>query len=299
MKTASIVDGPAVVIRSSNANPVAVWPARCDLRTMYRADVDVRFTTVDSAEIRAEIVAHHRRQPYLGDFFLGRHQLTGDAVRVVIDGAMAGAAASRDGCLAYFRLDHAHRRLSRQALESYLVDRGVSRAYVASWDLHHVDLIGGFATAIEPQAYQFEMLNESLLREPIDGLSLRLATRDDLTYVMAQDFLDDYEGRLHKGQLRVAERDGARVGIGVVVEHAICDRAVDIGMYTDPSVRREGVGSSILALLARDALDKGRRVAAGCWWRNWRSRATVERAGLDCVGTIFELHLDANRFAST
>ena len=84
------------------------------------------FATVDPAEIRAEIVAHHRGQPYLGDFFIGHQQLTGDAVRIVIDGAKAGAAASHEGCLAYFRLYDEHRRLGRQALEAYLEDRDIS-----------------------------------------------------------------------------------------------------------------------------------------------------------------------------
>lgn len=266
---------------------------------MHRADVDVRFESVDPDDVRGEIVAHHRRQPYMGDFFIGHHQLTGDVVRVVIDGAKAGVAASHQGSLAYFRLDDAHRRLSRQALQSYLADRDVTRAYLASWDQHHVDLFGGFATTVQPQGYQFELLDDSALREPIDGLSLRLATRDDLAYLTAQDFLDDYDEPLDKSQLRIAERRGMRVGIGMYVAHPISDRVIDIGMYANPSVRREGVGSSILALLAHEALDRGRRVAAGCWWHKWGSRSAVERAGLDCIGTIFELHLDANRFAST
>jgi GNAT superfamily N-acetyltransferase len=265
---------------------------------MHRADVEIAFQTVDPAEIRAEVISHHREQPYMGDFFMGHHQLTGDAARVLVDGTIAGAAASHEDCLTYFKLDDGHRRLGRQAVDAYVTARGVPHAYVASWDSHHVDLVGGFATTIRPQAYQFELLTESALREPIDGISLRPATHDDLDYLIAQDFLDDYDELLGKGNVRLAERHGKPVGIGLLIAHVLDDRAVDIGMYAEPSARRQGVGSSILALLAREALDSGRRVAAGCWWRNWESRPSIERAGLTCVGTIFRMQLDPKRFAS-
>jgi GNAT superfamily N-acetyltransferase len=270
---------------------------RATFGPMHRADAEISFEAVDPAEIRPEVVAHHRELSYLGDFFMGHHQLTGDASRVVIDGGPAGAAASHDDHLTYFKLNPGDRRLERQALEAYLAARDISHADVASWDAHHVDLVGGFATMIRPQAYQFELLAESALREPIDGISLRRATHDDLDYLTAQDFVDNYDELLGKGDVRIAERLGAPVGIGLLIAHVLHDQAVDIGMYADPSIRRQGIGSSILALLAREALDTGRRVAAGCWWRNWESRQSIERAGLACVGTIFRLDLDRDRFA--
>jgi GNAT superfamily N-acetyltransferase len=265
---------------------------------MHRADVEIEFETVDPAEIRGEIVTHHGAQPYLGDFFMGHHQLTGHAARVIVDGVATGVAAAHEDCLTYFKLDSGHRRLERQAVEAYVATHGIADAYVASWDRHHVDLVGGFATSMRPQAYQFELLTESELRDPIDGISLRPATYDDVDYLKAQDFVDDYDELLSKGSVRLAERDGVPVGIGLLIVHVLDHRAVEIGMYADPSARREGVGSSILAMLAREALASGRRVTAGCWWRNWESRPSIERAGLTCVGTILRMRLDAHRFAS-
>ena len=266
---------------------------------MHRADVEIRFESVAPGDIRTQVVAHHRSQPYVGDFFMGHHQLSGEAARVIVNGVEAGVTASHEGQLTYFKLDKPHRRLHRQALEAHLDASGLSRAYVASWDLHHVDLIGGFASTIRPQAYQFELLDESSLREPVDGLALRVAGRDDLAYLTAQDFLDDYDEPLRKGEVRIAERHGSPVGIGLSVANGINDNAVDIGMYADPAARRQGVGSSIVALLAREARVAGKRVAAGCWWQNWGSRPSLESAGLTCVGTIFHLQLDATRFSAT
>lgn len=265
---------------------------------MHRADVEIRFQTVTASDVRAQMVAHHVAQPYVGDSFMGHRLLTGRAANVIIDDTEAGLAVSHDGHLAHFKLNHEHRRLSRQAVEAYLAVSGISDAYVASWDRHHLDLVGGFASTITPQAYQFALLNESDLRDPVDGMSLRPATHDDLTYLTAQDFLDDYDGPLARDEVRIAEQHGAPVGIGIVAAHALSENVVDIGMYTEPSERRKGVGSAILVVLARAALERGKRVSAGCWWRNWESRPSIESAGLTCVGTIFQIRLDANRFAS-
>ena len=78
--------------------------------------------------------------------------------------------------------------------------------------------------------------------------------------------------------------DEAEAGIAVHVRHALADDVVDIGMYVDPALRRRGVGSSILALTARDVLSQGRTPVAGCWWKNWASRVTLETAGMTCAG---------------
>lgn len=82
------------------------------------------------------------------------------------------------------------------------------------------------------------------------------------------------------------------------VNGSIDDR-VEIGMFTDPDLRRQGIGRSILALTAREVLAAGRTPAAGCWWRNWESRHTLEAAGLTCIGTIFRVDLDPERFADS
>ena len=67
-------------------------------------------------------------------------------------------------------------------------------------------------------------------------------------------------------------------------------------------VRRPGAAPprrrrSILALTAREVLAQGRTPVAGCWWKNWPSRVTLEAAGLTCAGTIFRLDLDPDLFA--
>jgi GNAT superfamily N-acetyltransferase len=159
-----------------------------------------------------------------------------------------------------------------------------------------VGVFGAFATAVASQAYQFRLPDADDLVEPVPGLALRRAGSDDGPWLQSTGFLDDHASYLDRNELSIALLDGGEAGVAVHVPHPLDPDVVSIGMYVDPVLRRHGVGRSILALTARSVLDEGRHPVAGCWWRNWPSRATLEAAGLVCAGTIFRLTLDPEVF---
>jgi len=275
---------------------------------VIRYDVDIRLESIGNDEARAAITTHHRDLAYSGDFFIPHHQLDATHREVRIDGVPVGVAAYTSDALTLLTLTGEAKRYDRQILERILAETGITQAYAASWDSHHVDLFGAFAAELSPQAYQFE-LGTTPPRDPVAGLSVRPAADSDLPYLRGTGFQDDYTVLLNNGQLRIAELAGIRVGIGVAVPHPLNDstvpsgsapqaplRTVDIGMFTNADRRHEGIGRSILALVAREMLDTGCHPVAGCWWRNWESRRTLEAAGLTCIGTIFRLTLDPDRF---
>jgi hypothetical protein len=135
------------------------------------------------------------------------------------------------------------------------------------------------------------------VREPLPGLELVLATHDDLDYLESTGWPQDFTTYVDNNAMSVVRLDGSEVGIAVHERHALDPSVVDIGMYVDPVLRHRGVGRSIVALTARAVLADGRTPVAGCWWRNWSSRAALEAAGLTCAGTIFRLELDPAVFA--
>ena len=98
--------------------------------------------------------------------------------------------------------------------------------------------------------------------------------------------------------MSVARLDEHEVGIAVHEPNVLDSSVYDIGFFVDEAVRRRGIGSSILSLTARQVLNDGRTPVAGCWWKNWSSRAAIERAGLVCAGTILRFDLDPEIFAS-
>jgi GNAT superfamily N-acetyltransferase len=226
------------------------------------------------------------------------HWLGGEHRAVVVDGESVGVTGWTDDGLSLLTLSPAARQHDRQVAEVVLRESGARTAYVASWDAHHLAVLGAFATGIASQAYQFRLSDPDDLRAPVAGLSLRRATPEDLPWLESTGFQDDYVQYLEGNALSVALLDQGEVGIAVHVPHVLADAVVDIGMYVDPVLRRRGVGSSILALTARDVLARGRTPVAGCWWKNWASRVTLEAAGLTCAGTIFRLDLDPDVFAA-
>lgn len=263
---------------------------------VIRFDVDIRFSESDPATARSAIEAHHRAQPFSGDFFMPAKQLGARHLIIEIDRDRVGVVAVDDDSLSLCTLDPAAKRFDRQIVEALLVDTGVTDAYVASWDHHHVDLFGNFARSIDNQAYQFELLRPADLCRPVPGLVLSMAAESDLPYLDGTGFQPDFADQVASGSVRVARLKGTEVGIAILVPHVLNPQRVDIGMFTNKDWRRRGIGRSILALASQEVLARRQTPVAGCWSGNWESRPTLEAAGLTCVGTIFRLTLDPNRF---
>jgi GNAT superfamily N-acetyltransferase len=258
----------------------------------------IELTEISRADVRTAVDAHVRSLDWSGDSFMADRWLEGEHRRVVVDGQAVGVTGWSDDGLSLLTLSPAARGHDRQVAEVVLRASGARTAYVASWDAHHLTVLGAYATGIASQAYQFRLDDRGDLREPVAGLSLRPATTADLLWLESTGFQDDYTQLLDGNALSIAVLDGAEAGIAVHVRHVLADEVVDIGMYVDPVLRRRGVGSSILALTARDVLADGRTPVAGGWWRNWASRVTLEAAGLTCAGTVFRLELDPGVFAA-
>jgi hypothetical protein len=263
---------------------------------VIRHDVPISLSPIDPASLRAAVVRHHRSLRYSGDEFIVRAQLKGTHYAVSVEGESVGVVGWHEKELSLLSLSRAARRYERQVMEFVLDKTGVPEAIAASWDDRHIDLFGAFATTIESAAYQFELFGPDELTAPIPGLTLTQAIETDRDYLEGPEFESSYVGYLEQNHLWIARRNGERVGLGLLDDAVLDPAKVCIGMYTNRSARRQGVGRSILSLLSRDQLDQGKVPVAGCWWRNWASRATLEAAGLTCVGTIFRMGLDSGRF---
>jgi GNAT superfamily N-acetyltransferase len=269
---------------------------------MIRAEVSIELSGIEPFDARAAVAVHHGTLAWSGDSFMAGLWLEAIHRAVLVDGRTVGVAgwAEDDGepFLSLLTLDTSALRHDRQVLERVLAESGARTAYAASWDAHHVAVLGAFGSGMGSQAYQFRLLDPADLRTPVSGLTLHLGSADDLPWLVSTGFQRDYQQHLDRDALSVVRLDGREVGIAMHVPHALAADVVDIGMYVDPSHRRRGLGSSILALVARRALDLGQTPVAGCWWKNWASRPTLEAAGLVCAGTILRFDLDPATFTA-
>jgi GNAT superfamily N-acetyltransferase len=261
-------------------------------------DVHIELGPIDTADYRAGVEAHHLSLEWGGDSFMAEQWLSGSRYAIVVDGRQVGVTSWNDGGLSLLTLEPSAVRLDRQIMAVVLAASQAETAYVASWDAHHLATFGAYATHMASQAYQFRLIDADHLRDPVPGLELSVATAADLDYLQSTGWQDDYTAYVSRNAMSVVRLDGHEAGIAVHEPNALDDDVVDIGMFVDPVLRRRGVGSSILALTARQVLDEGRTPMAGCWWRNWASRVTLEAAGLTCAGTIFRLTLDPGVFVA-
>lgn len=266
---------------------------------MIRRDVSISLEAISSEDARAAVDAHQLSLDWSGDSFMARLWLDATHRAVCVDGEAVGVAgwtADESPYLSLLTLDRRALALDRQVIEVVLGESGARTAYLASWDAHHVTTFGAFATTVGSQAYQFRLPDPGHLRAPVTGLEITLATHADLDYLRSTGWQSDFPSYVERGAMSVARLEGREVGIAVHERHALDASVVDIGMYVDPVLRRHGVGSSILSLTARAVLDAGLTPVAGCWWKNWSSRATLEAAGLVCAGTILRFDLDPDVF---
>lgn len=197
--------------------------------------------------------------------------------------------------LAYIRPRALH--LDRQIMEQFLTEFNIHYGYAASWDHHLMKLYTEFVLRSDLQAYQFQLLAPEHLGKGVPGIRIDLAGPEDVPFMDAQDFLTNSRSYVRRQEAWIARNaDGRPVGIGVLQPHRSSPGHVDIGMYTIPPQREKGIGRTILIRLMEVALTTGFTPVAGCYWKNFLSRRTLESAGLTCIGTIFRFSFNKDRF---
>ena len=108
----------------------------------------------------------------------------------------------------------AERWLDPAVRPAVLAASGARTAYAASWDAHHVAVLGAFATGIGSQAYQFQVPDPDALREPVPGLTLTIATTADLDYLESTGWQDDSTSYVDRNAMSVVRLDGRDRGRG-------------------------------------------------------------------------------------
>ena len=237
---------------------------------MIRRDVDIALVEISPADVRAAVDAHQLSLDWSGDSFMADHWLAGEHRAVVVDGAPVGVTGWGEAGLspaAPRAAGTAPRPPGRPSWCSR--ESGARTAYVASWDAHHLAVLGAFATGIASQAYQFRLVDADDLRQPLPGLTLALATHADLGYLESTGWQDDVASFVERNAMSVVRLDGQEVGIAVHEPHAL-----------DPRSSTSGCTSTRCCAAAASAARSSPSRPARCWPRDVpRSPAAGGRTG--------------------
>ncbi|MFC5469300.1 GNAT family N-acetyltransferase [Cohnella suwonensis] len=169
-------------------------------------------------------------------------------------------------------------KLFLQALERH----SIKFLFVPTCDELLISLAVDQDFAINKQAYFFQDSLVSVSAGLGDGEVFRLATQGDLQQIqqVCGDFLDQYDQWIARGELFVYYRNADLLGIGLIGMSKMFDRLASIGMFTNDTYRKQGVGKVIIIQLRNWCNQNGIIPVSGCWYYNEASKRTLESGGM-------------------
>lgn len=187
------------------------------------------------------------------------------------------------------------RRYAREIFEKLIKQFDISAALVASNDEHFICLafetMKKLKTNFEMQAYNFTY-----------GKPIKEATYpiESIIKVFPEDYnkmntLTDgqWEGCFDNpnNQFYALKKDNKIMGYGSIIPLAFNKNGADIGNFTLPEYRLQGVGRSIIIHLAEIAKHQNLIPVCGCWYGNNESIATLQSSGFIPTSRIFYVNM--------
>ncbi len=245
--------------------------------------MNIRFVSVDLAEIKPVLAAHVLTLSSPIDSYLEDHLLQSRHYHILVNGEAAGSTAIHNQSLiTHFSLDAPHRHLGQRVFAQVRKLEQVREAYVPTCDEYFLAHALDEYRLLEKQAYFFQARPGAQRPPSPSGLTHRLARTGDLAQMttLTGDFFDRAEWRVADGQISVAEQEGEIVGFGVIERSTLYPAAASIGMITVEARRGQGVGTAIIGALLDECARQQLTAIAGCWYYNHFSKKTLEKAGM-------------------
>ncbi|CAH1195016.1 hypothetical protein PAECIP111892_01941 [Paenibacillus auburnensis] len=218
------------------------------------------------------------------DSFLEEHILISTFYVILDEFNEAGYyAIHQNQLLTQFYIRPSYLRHAQELFSKVIEKHAVKSLFVPTCDELFVSLAIDKGYPITKQAYFFQ---DSHVNTPEhDSLQVDRfvpATLDDLEPIqqMCGDFVDHYERRIANGELFSYYRGSVLLGIGVLEQSKMLNGLASIGMFTNESYRKQGIGRNIILKLKQWCYDHGLKPVCGCWYYNEASKSTLESAGM-------------------
>lgn len=218
------------------------------------------------------------------DSFLEEH-IRGSAFYLIIDGLeeVGYYAIHNDQLLSQFFIRPFYQKHAQELLDQVIAKHAVKSLFVPTCDELFVSLALDKDFTITKQAYFFQ---DSRVKIPednaFDGDIFAIASLDELLQIQQTcgDFLDHYARRIENGEIFTYYRGSDLLGIGVLEKSSMLAGMASIGMFTNESYRKQGIGRSIILKLKAWCYESDLTPICGCWYYNEASKRTLESAGM-------------------
>lgn len=183
------------------------------------------------------------------------------------------------------------RRYARNIFEELIKQFDISAALVASNDEHFICLsfetMQKLKTSFEMQAYNFtygKPLKEA--KYPIESIVKVLPEDYEKMNALTENQWDGCFDNPNN-QFYALKADDKIIGYGSIIPLAFNKNHADIGNFTLPEYRMNGVGRSLIIHLTEIAKNQNLTPVCGCWYGNTESIATLQSSGFIPNSRIF------------
>ena len=218
------------------------------------------------------------------DSFLEEHILSSEFYAILDSAQEIGYFAIHDSqLLTQFYIQRPSLMLAQELFAQVIESHRVRSLYVPTCDELFVSLAVDADYPIAKQAYFFQDSGLNVPEnESLQSDDFAPATQDDRIPIqeMCGDFLDQYERRIANGELFTYRRDSVLLGVGVLEKSKLLNGFASIGMFTNESYRRQGIGRNLILNLKLWCYNHQLEPVCGCWYYNEASKKTLESAGM-------------------
>jgi len=213
------------------------------------------------------------------DDFLEEHILESKFYSVYLENQIGYFAIYDNKMLTQFFIEDKNYHYAQLILNKVIDKFEVKNAFIPTCDEKFLSLALDKHKQVKLQAYFFQRVH--YIEPKYDESLFKLATLNDLDEIIekTEDFVDKHEERIKNQELYILKDKEEFLGLGLISKNVIMNKSNGIGMFTYPSCRRQGVGTSIIIHLANIVEKNNCTPIPGCWYYNTNSKKTLEKAG--------------------
>jgi GNAT superfamily N-acetyltransferase len=114
-----------------------------------------------------------------------------------------------------------------------------------------------------------------------DNLHFEVAEQEDMEKIteISEDFFHELENNIYRQEVFTLYSNENLLGAGICQKVFGSSRYYDIGMVVSRDHRNKGVGTYIISKLKEHCISKDLVPVCGCWYYNYASKKTLEKAG--------------------
>jgi len=246
--------------------------------------LSIQFKISNTSELNTFILEYVNSLSSPIDSFLEDHILDSVFYKIMINNRIEGYfAVHHKKLLTQFYLNFPHYKVSQDIFRKVIKDHSIESIFVPTCDELFLSLVLDLEYSISNQAYFFSDTKEDILTEKLymEG-EFNLATISDIEKIVdiSQDFLNNLEDRITKGEIFTFYKDNSLLGVGIVEKSKLLTGYASIGMFTNENYRQLGIGRTIIYHLKKWCYGNQLIPICGCWYYNTLSKQTIESANM-------------------